>query len=71
MKKYRAFSFLIFFLLAGYTPIEVFISLEKAIKKNSSVENKEIEIEKLKLQEKGCWNKHIPTGDAAALYSYI
>jgi outer membrane protein TolC len=75
MKKYLTLSILTFFSFAGYAQIDVSISLEKAIEKaiekNSSIKNKELEIEKLNLQEKGVWNKYIPTVDATAIYSYF
>lgn len=72
----------IFFLVAFYfvitttfSQIAVSSSLEEAINKallkSSSLKNKELEIEKLTLQEKGIWNKYIPTVEATALYSYF
>lgn len=75
MKKYLALSILTFFSFAGYAQIDVSTSLEKALEKalekNSSIKNKELEIEKLYLQEKGVWNKYIPTVDGTAIYSYF
>lgn len=72
----------IFFLVAfcfvittTFSQIAVSSSLEEAINKallkSSSLKNKELEIEKLTLQEKGIWNKYIPTVEATALYSYF
>ncbi|VXB55127.1 Outer membrane protein TolC [Flavobacterium sp. 9R] len=72
----------IFFLVAfcfaittAFSQIAVSSSLEEAINKalikSSSLKNKELEIEKLTLQEKGIWNKYIPTVEATALYSYF
>jgi len=75
MKKYLALSILILFSFAGVAQINVSTSLEKAIEKaiekNSSIKNKELEIEKLNLQEKGVWNKYIPKVEATALYTYF
>lgn len=45
-------------------------AVNKAIEKNISIKNKELEIEKLNLQKKGVWNKYIPTVEASGLYSY-
>lgn len=45
-------------------------AISKAIEKNSSIRNKELEIEKIKLQKKGVWNKYIPTVEASGLYTY-
>lgn len=72
----------IFFLVAfcfvmttTFSQIAVSSSLEEAINKallkSSSLKNKELEIDKLTLQEKGIWNKYIPTVEATALYSYF
>lgn len=67
----------LFFLLvtSGYAQVIVSPTLEtaihKAIEKSSSLKNKELDIEKLNLQEKGVWNKYIPTVEATALYSYF
>lgn len=70
--------FIIIFCLSltnSFSQIVVSTSLEeaitKAIAKSSSIKNKELEIEKLNLQEKGVWNKYIPTVEASALYSYF
>lgn len=46
-------------------------AINKALEKSLSQKNKELEIEKLNLQEKGIWNKYIPTVEASALYSYF
>lgn len=46
-------------------------AIHKALEKSLSQKNKELEIEKLNLQEKGIWNKYIPTVEASALYSYF
>lgn len=75
MKKYLALSVLLLFsFTTSYAQIEVSTSLQeavqKAIEKNSSIKNKELEIEKLNLQEKSVWNKYIPTVEASAIYSY-
>ena len=66
MKKQIILSILSLFSFAtGYAQIEISTSLQeavhKAIDKNSSIKNKELEIEKLQLQEKSVWNKYIPT----------
>ena len=45
-------------------------AINKAIEKNSSIKNKELEIEKINLQKKGVWNKYIPTVEASGLYTY-
>jgi outer membrane protein TolC len=76
MRTYLIFlNLALFSLTNGYAQITISTSLEqailKAIEKSSSIKNKEIEIEKLNLQEKGVWNKYIPTVEAAALYSYF
>ncbi|TRX38265.1 TolC family protein [Flavobacterium restrictum] len=59
----------------SFSQIVVSTSLEeainKAIIKSSSIKNKELEIEKLYLQEKGLWNKYIPSIEASAVYSYF
>jgi outer membrane protein TolC len=75
MKKYLAAIIMtIMFIANGNAQIQISISLgeaiNKAIKKNSSIKNKELEIEKIKLQEKGVWNKYIPKVEASALYTY-
>jgi outer membrane protein TolC len=46
-------------------------AINKALEKSLSQKNKELEIEKLNLQEKGIWNKYIPTVEASAIYSYF
>ena len=46
-------------------------AIDKALEKSLSQKNKELEIEKLNLQEKGIWNKYIPTVEASAIYSYF
>ena len=76
MKKYVLLSLLSLFSFAtGYAQIEISTSLQeavhKAIEKNSSIKNKELEIKKLQLQEKSVWNKYIPTLEASAIYSYF
>ncbi|MCI4442174.1 MAG: TolC family protein [Lentimicrobium sp.] len=59
----------------SFSQIVVSTSLEEAINKalikSSSIKNKELEIEKLHLQEKGIWNKYIPRIDANAEYLYF
>jgi outer membrane protein TolC len=59
----------------SFSQIVVSTSLEeainKALTKNSSIKNKELEIEKLELQEKGVWNKYIPRIEASAEYMYF
>nr|WP_315175708.1 TolC family protein [uncultured Flavobacterium sp.] len=64
-----------FAITTAFSQIAVSSSLEEAINKalikSSSIKNKELEIEKLELQEKGIWNKYIPTVEATALYSYF
>jgi len=58
-----------------FSQIVVSTSLEeainKALTKSSSIKNKELEIEKLELQEKGVWNKYIPRIEASAEYMYF
>ena len=76
MKKQIILSILSLFSFAtGYAQIEISTSLQeavhKAIDKNSSIKNKELEIEKLQLKEKSVWNKYIPTVEASAIYSYF
>jgi len=75
MKKYLSFLLFFFYLTYGYSQIEVSSNLEdaiqKAIEKSTSLKNKDLDIEKLNLQEKGVWNKYIPTVEASALYSYF
>ncbi len=77
MMKYPIISFFFFFSItySSYSQIETSSSLNnaiyKAIEKNTSIQNKAIEIEKLNLQEKGVRNKYIPTIEANALYSYF
>ncbi|PWA06353.1 TolC family protein [Flavobacterium laiguense] len=76
MIKYPIISFFFFFSITNsYSQIETSTSLNeaiyKAIEKNTSIKNKELEIEKLNLQEKGVRNKYIPTVEANALYSYF
>lgn len=76
MKKYLIICILsVCSFTNGYTQITISASLEeavqKAIEKNSSIKNKELEIEKLNLQEKSAWNKYIPTVEASAIYSYF
>ena len=46
-------------------------AIHKALEKSLSQKNKKLEIEKLNLQEKGIWNKYIPTVEASAIYSYF
>ncbi|QBN18544.1 TolC family protein [Flavobacterium nackdongense] len=59
----------------SFSQIVVSTSLEeainKALTKSSSIKNKELEIEKLELQEKGVWNKYIPRIEANAEYLYF
>jgi outer membrane protein TolC len=59
----------------SFSQIVVSTSLEeainKALAKSSSLKNKELEIEKLELQEKGIWNKYIPRIEANAEYMYF
>jgi outer membrane protein TolC len=76
MKKHFAYTILLLISFASsYAQIEISASLQmavnKAIEKNSSIKNKELEIEKLHLQEKSVWNKYIPTVEANAIYSYF
>lgn len=76
MKKYLIICILsVCSITNGYAQIAISASLEeavqKAIEKNSSIKNKELEIEKLNLQEKSAWNKYIPTVEASAIYSYF
>lgn len=76
MKKHFALTiiFLIYFTNSN-AQITISSSLDeainKAIEKNSSIKNKELEIEKINLQKKGVWNKYIPTVEASGLYTYF
>ncbi len=76
MKRHVLLPLIALFCLAeSYSQIAVSASLDdaiqKALAKSSSVKNKELEIEKLKLQKKGIWNKYIPTVEATAMYMYF
>ena len=76
MKKYLALIIIALISFANcYAQITISTSLEeavnKAIEKNSSIKNKELEIEKINLQKKGVWNKYIPTIEASGLYTYF
>jgi outer membrane protein TolC len=75
MRKHLHLFFFLLWFTSGYSQITVSSTLEaaigKAIEKSSSLKNKELDIEKLNLQEKGVWNKYIPTVEATALYSYF
>lgn len=76
MKKYLALTIIALISFANcYAQITISTSLEeavnKAIEKNSSIKNKELEIEKINLQKKGVWNKYIPTIEASGLYAYF
>src|SRR3970040_1867198 len=75
MKKYLALTIIsLMFFANGNAQITISTSLDeainKAIEKNSSIKNKELEIEKINLQKKGVWNKYIPTVEASGLYTY-
>lgn len=75
MKKKLALTIIFLMCFAnGNAQITISTSLDeaisKAIEKNSSIRNKELEIEKIKLQEKGVWNKYIPTVEASGIYTY-
>jgi outer membrane protein TolC len=76
MKKKLALSILLLYSFANsYAQITIPASLQdavqKAIEKNSAIKNKELEIEKIQIQEKSVRNKYIPTIEANALYSYF
>ncbi|WP_243860406.1 TolC family protein [Flavobacterium poyangense] len=75
MRKYLSIILFFLCLFSGSAQIEVSVTLEdainKAIEKSISLKNKELDIEKLHLQEKGIWNKYIPIIEASALYSYF
>ncbi|WP_245179199.1 TolC family protein [Flavobacterium chilense] len=75
MRKHLPIFIFFLFLNYSYSQIEVSTTLEdainKAIEKSASLKNKDLDIEKLNLQEKGVWNKYIPTIEASALYSYF
>ncbi|HQF47953.1 MAG TPA: TolC family protein [Flavobacterium alvei] len=76
MKKYLALTLIsIFSFSNSNAQITISTSLDeainKAIEKNSSIKNKELEIEKINLQKKGVWNKYIPTVEASGLYTYF
>lgn len=72
MKKFLILSL---FSIGCHSQITVTTSLDeaitKAIEKSTSIKNKELDIEKLNLQEKSVWNKYIPTIEATGLYSYF
>ncbi|WP_395050542.1 TolC family protein [Flavobacterium sp.] len=75
MKKYLALTIIsLMFFANANAQILISTSLDeainKAIEKNSSIKNKELEIEKINLQKKGLWNKYIPTLEASGLYTY-
>lgn len=76
MKKHLALTIVSFFYFTNSNAqITISTSLDeainKAIEKNSSIKNKELEIEKINLQKKGIWNKYIPTVEASGLYTYF
>ena len=76
MKKYLALTLISLFSFSNSNAqITISTSLDeainKAIEKNSSIKNKELEIEKINLQKKGVWNKYIPTVEASGLYTYF
>lgn len=76
MKKYLLLTIITLLAIAkSNAQIAISTSLEeavnKAIEKNTSIKNKELDIEKLNLQKKGVWNKYIPTVEASALYMYF
>jgi len=76
MKKKILYIILFCFSVSNsFSQIVVSTSLEeainKAIIKSSSIKNKDLEIEKLQLQEKGIWNKYIPRIDANAEYLHF
>jgi outer membrane protein TolC len=74
-KKILYIIILYFSISNSFSQIVVSTSLEeainKALTKSSSIKNKELEIEKLQLQEKGVWNKYIPRIEANAEYMYF
>jgi outer membrane protein TolC len=74
-KKILYIIILCFSISNSFSQIVVSTSLEeainKAITKSSSIKNKELEIEKLELQEKGIWNNYIPRIEANAEYMYF
>jgi hypothetical protein len=73
----RLFLIIIFFLPFSHSFSQIVVStsleeaINKALTKSSSIKNKELEIEKLQLQEKGVWNKYIPRIEANAEYLYF
>lgn len=75
MKKHLPIFIFFLSFTYSYGQIEVSTTLEeainKAIAKSASLKNKDLDIEKLNLQEKGVWNKYIPTVEASALYTYF
>ena len=75
MRKHLPIFIFFLSLTYSYGQIEVSRTLEdainKAIEKSVSLKNKDLDIEKLNLQEKGVWNKYIPTVEASALYTYF
>ncbi|MFH6937182.1 TolC family protein [Flavobacterium sp. FlaQc-30] len=75
MKKHVLLFLFFLSITCGYGQIEVSSTLDdaiqKAIEKSASLKNKDLDIEKLNLQEKSVWNKYIPTVEASALYTYF
>ena len=76
MKKYLALTLISIFSFSNSNAqitisTSLYEAINKAIEKNSSIKNKELEIEKINLQKKGVWNKYIPTVEASGLYTYF
>lgn len=46
-------------------------AIEKAIEKNASIRNKDLEVEKINTEKKSVWNKYIPKVEASANYIYF
>lgn len=64
-----------FLAFEGKAQIDVGPSLQeairKAIDKNASIRNKDLEVEKINTEKKGVWNKYIPKIEGSANYMYF
>lgn len=63
------------FSVNGFSQIEISTSLNKAIEqainKNSTIKNKQLEVQKLQLDQKGIWNKYLPHVESVTQFSYL
>ena len=46
-------------------------AIQKAIDKNASIRNKDLEVEKISTEKKSVWNKYIPKVEGSANYMYF